>query len=229
MHGDTSTSEFRPPARDLSTRLSVQAPLARSARQTLGPAFDSGGASGSSAYRLRGADTLTWGPATAWIKSKVFLADALQLLNPDILADMSTPDQAALMTAMQALAQHQATLRALPPSDSSAFAAAVRSALAGDQPQLARTLAEHGHRLYPEHAELARLAQVLAPPKVSALDLPPDPDVALNWAWLDAHGAEYVGQWVAVRRGELQGAAATVPDLKAAVGDFRGMLITRVL
>ncbi len=109
------------------------------------------------------------------------------------------------------------------------FVVAIEDALAHDQPVLARTLSQQGHRLYPQDERLVRLATVLAPPRIIAADLPPDPDVSANMAWIKADRAEYTGQWVAVAAGVLRGVASSLGELKATVGDLRGMLVTRVL
>jgi hypothetical protein len=141
-----------------------------------------------------------------------------------------------LATLLQGMTQQQTLLRALAaarPNDQAAetseqFVIAIQAALAHDQPKLARVLAQQGHRLYPQHAQLARLATILAPPQVVAA-LPADPDVGANLSWIKAHRAEYAGQWVAVAAGALRGAAPSLRELKTAVGDLQGMFVTRVL
>lgn len=218
-----------PPIVDLQRMLT----WSDSARRALGPYFDSKAAFGSSVYRLHGSDTLTWGPVVDWVQSKSVMSDVLQALNCARVEDMNEPCEPMLYTA-QTVAKIRAALSVAPaeargPETSAQFLAAIDHALAHDQPVLARTLAQQGHLRDPQNEYLARLARVLAPPRTITADLPPDPDVIPNWAWLDAHSDQYVGQWVAIQGGDLKGAAPTVRELKTAVGDLRGMFVTRVL
>jgi len=217
-----------------SRRLPEHLALVRSPRPTIGPSFDID-ASGSSVYRPRGTDTLQWGDAEVWAAGKFLLSGVDQLRFALILGGMNADDLAR--QALQDLTEQLALLRAQPGGSpvqratetAESFVALVEDALAHEQPQLAETYAQQGHRLYPEHARLAKLAWVLAPARTVATNLPPDPTVGLNLAWLKAHRAEYVGQWVAVKAGELQGVAASLRELKPVVGDLRGMMVTRVL
>lgn len=109
------------------------------------------------------------------------------------------------------------------------FITAVEDALAHDQPALARLLAQQGQRLHPQNVHLTRLSAILASPRAIADDLPADPDLDADLVWLRMHRAEYTGQWVAVVKGEFQGVAPTLRELKHALGDLKGMLVTRVL
>ena len=59
------------------------------------------------------------------------------------------------------------------------FARAVHLALAAGAHLLARELASHGYRLYPDHDDLAKMAHILAPPRVVRANLPPAP-IELN-------------------------------------------------
>jgi hypothetical protein len=108
------------------------------------------------------------------------------------------------------------------------FARAVRSALATGAHLLARKLAEYGHRLYPNHQELAKMAHILAPPRVVRTDIPPAPSLQANQEWLRVHGDEYRGQWVALRDGILLATAATTRQLRAYLESTDGVLITKV-
>lgn len=109
------------------------------------------------------------------------------------------------------------------------FTRAVRLALAAGAHLLARQLAHHGHRLYPRHEELAKMAQVLAPPRVVRTSLPPDPSVRSNLEWLRAHAAEYRGQWVALKDGVLLASAPTARQLKDQLPTTDSLFLTRVI
>ncbi|RLC84126.1 MAG: hypothetical protein DRI79_13275 [Chloroflexi bacterium] len=108
------------------------------------------------------------------------------------------------------------------------FTRAVRLALAVGAHLLARHLAAQGAKLHPDHAELERMARILAPPRVVRADLPSVPSLQANQAWLRAHADEYRGQWVALRDGALLAAAATARQLRACLESTDGVLITRV-
>ena len=108
------------------------------------------------------------------------------------------------------------------------FARAVRLALAAGAHLLARNLAAQGARLHPDHLELQKMARILAPPRVVRADLPPDPSVQANHAWLRAHADEYRGRWVALRNGQLIAMGYTARELKAQLESTDGILLTRV-
>ncbi len=109
------------------------------------------------------------------------------------------------------------------------FARAVRLALAAGAHLLARTLAARGARLYTDHQELRKMARLLAPPRIVRADLPPDPSIQANRAWLQAHTNEYRGQWVALRSGQLLAVGSTAQELKAQLENIEGVLLARVL
>lgn len=106
---------------------------------------------------------------------------------------------------------------------------AVRLALAIGAHLLARKLAERGHRAYPPHEELAKMAYILAPPRVVRANLPPDPSARANLEWMRAHAVEYRGQWVALKDGVLLATAPTARELKDQVPTTDGLLLTRVI
>ena len=203
---------------------------------TAGSVLDFWDILGTGAYRIRGAGTLTLGLPREWLKRKGLLAAAERF---GILGFMPGNDwrDAELAVLLQNVAQQQTMLHELAAtrqeprlSDTGAqFVVAIEDALAHDQPVLARTLSQQGHRLYPQDERLVRLAIVLAPPRIIAADLPPDPGVGANMTWIKAHRAEYMGQWVALAAGVLRGVASSLGELKATVGDLQGMLVTRVL
>ena len=49
--------------------------------------------------------------------------------------------------------------------------------------------------------------------------------------WLDQHSDEFVGEWIALRDGELLGHAVRLADLVQQIGDLRqsGAFITRIV
>src|SRR5262245_11178128 len=64
---------------------------------------------------------------------------------------------------------------------------------------LARNLSDEGHRAFPENEELAKMARILAPPKVLNAHLPPDPSVAKDAQWIRENWPKYRGKWVAIK------------------------------
>jgi hypothetical protein len=106
------------------------------------------------------------------------------------------------------------------------FARAVRLALEASTHLAARRISEEGVRRYPDNLELQKYAQALSPPKLISNDLPPDSGIAADQEWLEAHRGEYRGKWVAVRGGNLLGAADSLEGLIAQVGNTEGALLT---
>lgn len=111
-----------------------------------------------------------------------------------------------------------------PPQD---IARAVRLALAAGAPLTARQISAEGHQLYPEDAELAKMARILAPPKLLGTS-PANPSRRLDQEWLRHHAHEYRGQWLALKDGVLVAAAPTAQQLKSLVPEMNGVLVTRV-
>lgn len=92
----------------------------------------------------------------------------------------------------------------------------------------ARQISERALQQYPDDRDVKKFARVLAPPRVISSNLPPDPGVSANHDWLKDHGSEYSGQWVALRSGDFLGAAGSVKELVALVGDTKGVLLIHV-
>ena len=109
------------------------------------------------------------------------------------------------------------------------FARAVHLSLAVGAHLLARNLADYGHRLHSQHGELAKMARILAPPRVVRADLPPDPSVRANLEWLRANAAQYRGQWIALRDGVLVASAPTARELEVQLPATDGFFLTRVI
>ena len=108
------------------------------------------------------------------------------------------------------------------------FTQAVRWALEAGAYRAATLLATEGAERFPRHAELAKMARILAPPKVIRSDLPPDPSIAADMDWLRAHYNEYRGQWIALRNGQLLGTANSLRELADKIGDIQGVLLAPV-
>jgi hypothetical protein len=108
------------------------------------------------------------------------------------------------------------------------FLAAIQSALAVGAFLVARQLSALGTEQYPEHPRLRNYAHILAPPKVIQRDLPPDSTLFANRDWIMTHRTEFQGQWVALRNGELLGAADSLDVLTQAVPVAKGILFTKV-
>lgn len=109
------------------------------------------------------------------------------------------------------------------------FARAVRLALAAGAHLLARNLADYGHLLHPQHEELAKMAHILAPPRVVRTGLPPDPSGRANLEWMRDHAAEYRGRWIALKDGVFITYAPTARALKEQLPTTDGLFLTRVI
>ncbi|MDQ3815783.1 MAG: hypothetical protein M3347_17865 [Armatimonadota bacterium] len=109
------------------------------------------------------------------------------------------------------------------------FEQAIALALATGAPLAARELAMQGAAQHPASQELQKMARVLAPPRVVQTCAPNDPaGVKANQEWLHTHAAAYRGQWVALRRGQLLGAAASLRELKERSGALTGTFVTHI-
>lgn len=104
----------------------------------------------------------------------------------------------------------------------------IRLALAAGAHLIAREMAVEGRERYPDHPTLQRMARILAPPRASRAGRPADPTVRANRDWFEKHGAEYRGQWVAVREGRLLGHAPSFARLKEVVLNWRKATVTPV-
>jgi len=108
------------------------------------------------------------------------------------------------------------------------FITAIHLALATGAHLTARELTTKGVRMYPEHPELQKMAHILAPPKVKVSKRASGASRRKDFAWLKQHSAQYRGQWVALKDGELVAAAATLPELKAQVASPKDIFLARV-
>lgn len=108
------------------------------------------------------------------------------------------------------------------------FVRGVQLALEAGAHTAARELSADGARRYPEDAELNKQAYILSPPKVISRGMANNTPHRANRDWLKAHDEEYRGQWVALRDGELLGAAETMEELTSRLGSTKGILLTIV-
>ncbi|MCB9010127.1 MAG: hypothetical protein H6656_22605 [Ardenticatenaceae bacterium] len=110
------------------------------------------------------------------------------------------------------------------------FAQAVRLALRVGAHQTARECALAGSRRFPHHAELQKLARLLAPPGAKSVPGQGNPSWQANRNWLHQHWGDYRGYWVALRDGQLLAVADDVNGLVAQVGPLkdRNILITPI-
>jgi hypothetical protein len=108
------------------------------------------------------------------------------------------------------------------------FAHAVRLALSVGAPTIAQELAFKGAKRYPDHAELQKMAHILAPPTVSVSKASPRPGIQANRDWLNANWDDYRGRWVALRDGQLLAVADSLDGLSEQVGELQntGILVT---
>lgn len=97
---------------------------------------------------------------------------------------------------------------------------------------VAVALAEQGTALFPEHQPLDAAARVLAPPTAQIVPGEPAKGLDASRAWLQQYAENYHGQWIAVSQGQLLGAAPTLQQLRALIGqpeDAQSTIIVRVL
>jgi len=105
-------------------------------------------------------------------------------------------------------------------------------ALTMDMVPLARQLAEHGRKLFPNDERLRQLSAVLAPPVVLETRPSQPKDFEASQQWLREHASQFQGQWVAVRGGTLLGCAPTLKELYEQIGPegkSRNTVIVKVL
>lgn len=94
----------------------------------------------------------------------------------------------------------------------------------------AAELASKGHKLFPEHPTLARIAGVLAPPKFIRTR-PPVPGIGASMIWLEEHTEQYRGKWVAIRNGELLTATDSRVELSQildSLDSLTDVLVTKI-
>jgi putative addiction module CopG family antidote len=104
----------------------------------------------------------------------------------------------------------------------------IAHALASGKPGWARQFALDGAKRYPDHAELRTYAHVLAPPRLTQVGQIQTPSIRASRQWLRAHWQDYLGQWVAVRDGQLLYASPSFDELSAHIDEAENTFITQV-
>ncbi|MEW6718335.1 MAG: hypothetical protein AB1345_12660 [Chloroflexota bacterium] len=104
----------------------------------------------------------------------------------------------------------------------------VQFALAAGAHLAARRIASQGASRFPNDEQIQRYVRVLAPPRIVSKETSPRSDLKANRDWLQAHRNEYQGQWIALRNGELLGAAQSLRELKDQVGNTEKIFFMKV-
>jgi len=96
----------------------------------------------------------------------------------------------------------------------------IQSCIFLDMVLLARELADEGRRLFPNDKRMEQWAIVLAPAKIIGTRPASANAKSLKASqrWFKNNSSQYKGQWVAVRAGELLGAASKLKDLHEQIG-----------
>lgn len=94
----------------------------------------------------------------------------------------------------------------------------------------ARHLAMAGAGRFPDHAELQKMAYILAPPKATISKGGPHPGIKADMTWLKQNWDTYRGHWVALRDGQLLAVADSLDGLVEQVGEIRntGIMVTPI-
>jgi hypothetical protein len=132
-------------------------------------------------------------------------------------SELHTLEQVAAQTDRQAFALLVTTI------DWSAHSAtdltrAIDLALALDMVSLARELAHHGSKIFPEDKRLQQAMAVLAPPVVRGTRPAQQLHLTAAQSWFKEYASHYTGQWIAVRGGTLLGSASTLQELHERIG-----------
>ena len=109
------------------------------------------------------------------------------------------------------------------------FVRAIRLALEAGAHLAAHQISIEGMKHHPDSAEIQRYAHLLAPPKVTSVDAPPNPNQGANLNWLKVNADEYRGKWVAIKDGKLLASADAYQELVGKVGETKGtgILLTK--
>ncbi len=105
------------------------------------------------------------------------------------------------------------------PNPNTIFREAIQVAIQNEAINVARLLVKVGLQDYPDSTVLRNYEKALAPPKVIKTGTRAGRDYSKSMQWLSAHSHEYVGQWVALRDGELIDKAASRKLLIELIGD----------
>jgi Family of unknown function (DUF5678) len=107
------------------------------------------------------------------------------------------------------------------------FVHLIRQALESGAHKGARDLAKKGIKYHPNDPKIREYTHVLAPARVvSSSATSNGSQIRSNHEWLEAHGEEYSGQWVAIQDGELLGSSDSLETLVEKIGSTDDVLLT---
>ena len=121
--------------------------------------------------------------------------------------------------------------QALQYGDQTWFQDAIQLTLQNDALEITRALVASALKMYPESHIFHEYERTLAPPKVLQTGTRAGRDYSKSMHWLSDHSHEYVGQWVALRDGELIATSLTRLGLIEKIGDLHqdpGVLLSRI-
>jgi hypothetical protein len=78
----------------------------------------------------------------------------------------------------------------------------------------ARGIAESGAERFPDNVELARIARLIVPPRVTKADPLAKADREADLTWLAEHANKYPGQWLVLSGGRLWAHAASLAEAR---------------
>jgi hypothetical protein len=107
------------------------------------------------------------------------------------------------------------------------FVSIIRLALEAGAYKVARDAAEKGIKYHPDDPKLREYSRVLAPARVLSSSVASDgAQRRSNREWLEAHGYEYSGRWVAVQDGELLDSSDSLEELVERIDSTEDVLLT---
>ena len=110
------------------------------------------------------------------------------------------------------------------------FITAMNSALENDNFLTAQEISFQAIDQYPDHEEIKKFALILAPPKITSVKRPTNPDLQANREWIKHNRNQHRGSWVALKGGKLLATGKDIDELVAQVGKLKntGILVTAI-
>ena len=108
------------------------------------------------------------------------------------------------------------------------FISAMRTAIERSDRGTAQLLSIQAVEHYPDHKELKKYACVLAPPRVTVNQRPPERDTQVNQDWIKENRTQYRGQWVALHNGHLLASARKVDEFIDQLSDTKDVFLTAI-
>lgn len=102
------------------------------------------------------------------------------------------------------------------------FIEAMRTALNRGDFYAAQQLSFEAIEQYPDHAEVKKVARILAPPVITTSQAPPGRNLWINQDWIKQNRMQYRGQWVALKDGQLLAHGKNIDELVEQVGEIKG-------